>query len=354
MIMDSAIALAELSPADTEVKRLAKTIDYHSIFSIQEFGSEISEKTASYTDKILETARTTALNDTGKQLNQIVIAAQEFDLQQLDHPLSRTPVIGAIFKKFAMTKEKAMARFETVKGQVDKLVRNVDSTAELLNRRNIDYQSMYAGVRQEHELLGQHVMAIELRLREMDEEMSKLRSAGSDLDNTEKIAVLEACRSALSKRSDDLKMLQHSALQMLPMVRVIQSNNLALVDKFQTIRQLTLPAWKRSFMLALALDEQKSAVELSNTIDDATNSLMKRNAELLHQNSVATAKASQRMVVDIETLREVHGKIILTFNDVRNAHESGTAERKTAIAELERLRNEMAEGMKTAGLVKAA
>ncbi len=109
-------------------------------------------------------------------------------------------------------------------------------------------------------------------------------------------------------------------MQMLPMVRIIQSNNIALVDKFKTIRQLTLPAWKRAFVMALTLDEQKNAVELANTIDDATNSLMKRNAELLHQNSVATAKANQRLVVDVETLKHVHEEILQTLADVRDEH----------------------------------
>jgi uncharacterized protein YaaN involved in tellurite resistance len=130
------------------------------------------------------------------------------------------------------------------------------------------------------------------------------------------------------------------------MVRIIQSNNLSLVDKFHAIRQLTLPAWKRAFLLALTLDEQKSAVELASTIDNATNMMMRRNAELLHQNSVATARANQRLVIDIDTLREVHGKILRTLLDVRNEHQQGAPERKRAIAELELLRNEMSGGVK--------
>jgi uncharacterized protein YaaN involved in tellurite resistance len=333
--------IAPIPASDPEVARLARSIDHHSL-------------TAAYTDQILEASRAASLGDTGQKLNQIVLAAQEFDLGQLDSPLARAPVIGAVYKKFAMTREKAMARFDSVKTQVDKLVNHVNSTADLLTHRNADYQAMYEGVVEEHKLLGAHVEAIGLRLGDMEREFKSLEAAGGELHSEEKRAMLEACRNALAKRADDLRMLQHSTLQMMPMVRIIQSNNLSLVDKFQTIRQLTLPAWKRSFMLALALDEQKSAVELADSIDNATNALMKRNAELLHQNSVATAKANQRLVIDVETLREVHGKILLTFKEVRDAHEKGAAERKGAIAELERLRTEMAEGMKAVGLGEAA
>ena len=192
---------------------------------------------------------------------------------------------------------------------------------------------MYDGVRQEFELLGLHVAAIERRLQDVDTEVVQLQGKDDAMDTAEHLAMLEASRNALTKRADDLRVLTHSALQMLPMVRIIQSNNLTLVDKFQTIRLLTLPAWKRSFMLALALDEQKNAVELATTIDDATNELMRRNADLLHQSSVATAKANQRLVIDPETLRHVHEKIIATLKDVRTAHETGADERRKAIAD---------------------
>jgi uncharacterized protein YaaN involved in tellurite resistance len=350
LVRDVTQELTTPGAVDPEVARLAATLDFHSPLSIQEFGSEVAERSAKYTDEILASARTSDLDDTGAQLNQIVVAAQQFDLESLDNSLTRTPLIGGLIKRFAMTKEKALARFETVKTQVDKLVTQVESTAGLLNRRNRDYQAMYEGVRQEHALLGRHVEAITLRLADLDAEIGGLSASGNDIESSERLAVLEANRNQLAKRSDDMQVLQHAAMQMLPMVRIIQSNNLSLVDKFQTIRQLTLPAWKRAFMLALTLDEQKSAVELASTIDNATNMMMRRNAELLHQNSVATAKANQRLVIDIDTLRDVHQKILLTLSDVRKEHIQGAVERKQAIAELERLRTEMTEGVKAIGL----
>lgn len=73
-------------------------------------------------------------------------------------------------------------------------------------------------------------------------------------------------------------------MQTLPMIRMIQANNQMLVDKFHTIREITVPAWKRQFMLALSLNEQRNAVDLATTIDDTTNDLLRRNAALLHRN----------------------------------------------------------------------
>lgn len=52
------------------------------------------------------------------------------------------------------------------------------------------------------------------------------------------------------------------------------------------LKNITLPAWKNQISLAISLNEQKNSVQLANSIDDATNELLKRNADLLHQNSV--------------------------------------------------------------------
>ena len=111
-----------------------------------------------------------------------------------------------------------------------------------------------------------------------------------------------------------------------------------LVDKFHTIREITVPAWKRQFMLALTLNEQRNAVQLATKIDDTTNDLLKRNAELLHRNSVETAKANQRLVIDVDTLQKVQATLIQTVEDVIKIQREGVAQRKAAEKEIQGMR----------------
>lgn len=123
-------------------------------------------------------------------------------------------------------------------------------------------------------------------------------------------------------------------MQTLPMIRIIQSNNLMLVDKFYAIKNITLPAWKNQISLAISLQEQKNSVQLAKAIDDTTNDLLRRNAELLHQNSVDTAKANQRSVIDVETLEHVQNTLINTVNDVIQIQKEGMQKRAEATTRL--------------------
>lgn len=346
------VPVADLQYAD-KIAALKEKISIGSLASILTFGSDAVNRTNCLTDTILKRAQSADLGETGSQLSKIVVAAQEFDFDSFDNPMARIPVVGGLLKRLNSTKAKAMARFETVKAQIDRLVATVEKTAETLAARDHEYSEIYDLVRLEHEQLGLHIEALNARLVEVEAELASLMGSQSDMNALERQAVLETARNAMAKRADDLTVLRHSAMQTLPMIRIIQSNNFALVDKFATIRSLTLPAWKRAFMMAISIEEQKEANDLATSIDDTTNMLLKRNAELLKQSSIAVARSGQRLVIDVETLKSVHETIISTLQDVRQAHADGAAARGTAIRELANLRTELAQAVHNAETMAA-
>lgn len=350
--MDAANRLLSPEIDEAAAEALAATIDVHSPLAVAGFGKEIGKATSGYADQLLSQARSGDLDDMGTKLTDIVVAAQSFDLSSFDSKWARAPIVGGLVRHFVLTKEKAVARFASLEEQVEKLVENIEGTLTRLHARAASLDTMYLGVVEEHKLLALHARAAELRIADLDAEIAALRAAPADMATVETASALEGSRQALSKRIGDLSVLQHSALLTLPMIRMMQANNVVLLEKFQTIQRLTLPAWKRTFVLALALHEQRDAVNLANNIDDATNFFMKRNSEILYENTVATAKANQRMVIDVETLRSVHDNVVRTLVDVRAAHVEGAAQRETALAELARLREEMASGL--AGRIPAA
>ena len=68
---------------------------------------------------------------------------------------------------------------------------------------------------------------------------------------------------------------------------------------------------------------------------------MRSKADLLRQTSVETAKANQRAVIDIATLRHVHEQLIQTVEEVRSIHRDGMQQRREAEGELARLRDDV-------------
>ena len=65
---------------------------------------------------------------------------------------------------------------------------------------------------------------------------------------------------------------------------------------------MSVPSGKRQCAIQRSLSEQQNAAALSSAIDDATNGIMRCNAELMRQTSVNTARANQGAVIGMDTL----------------------------------------------------
>lgn len=340
----------ELTPASLEalglrendipqIHQVAASIETDNPLSVSQFGREVAEHTSSYADALLDQIRNSDLEEAGAKLSEVVSVAQSLNVNALADRRSRIPVIGPLIDKVTLRGKKLMGQFDTTREQIDKLISEVEQTQQGIATRNTGLESMFTAVREEHHLLGIHIAAGKKRLHELTNQVEQLRSdIGNDPGRLQQVSDLDTLISNLDKRIGDLVALQQSAMQSLPTIRMIQANNQMLVDKFHTIREITVPAWKRQFMLALSLNEQRNAVQLANSIDDTTNDLLKRNAELLHRNSVETAKANQRLVIDVDTLQKVQSTLIQTVEDVIKIQRDGVAQRKAAEKEINAMR----------------
>lgn len=323
------------------IAELAAKIDSRNPNSVAEFGRDIAEHTSRYADSLLEQVRNTDLEETGAKLNQVVMAAKSLNLHALSDTRSSIPIIGKFIDRMKLSKERFVGQFNTTKEQVDSLLGEVDKTQKGLSLRVQGLESMFDSVKEEFRLLGLHIAAGKMRMDSLRAEATDMRARDLSPAEVQDLNDLENLISNLDKRVGDLAALQHSALQSLPMIRMIQANSHLLIDKFHTIHELTVPAWKRQFMLALSLNEQQNAVRLADSIDDATNDFLRRNAELLHKNSVETAKANQRLVIDVSTLEKVQATLISTVEDVIRIQQEGIRSRHEAETKLLTMRTDL-------------
>ncbi len=331
-----------LQPADfQEVLAARKELQNMSHNSVAEYGKNIATKTSTYTDELLNLVQNRDLDATGQKLNQVVQVAQQLNTSSILNKKKSSGFFGNIISKFKGAKDNFDAHFNTTKEQLDVLVKEIETSQSGLKARVDTLDKMFDGVQEEYKQLGIHIAAGRLREQELQQEIAALTSLPQDQTTTQKIYDLNHLANNLEKRISDLQVLQQSAMQTLPMIRIIQSNNLMLVDKFYAIKNITLPAWKNQISLAISLSEQKNSVQLANTIDDATNELLRRNADLLHQNSVDTAKANQRSVIDIETLEHVQNTLIKTVNDVIQIQKEGVQKRTEATVRLKALQDNL-------------
>ena len=131
------------------------------------------------------------------------------------------------------------------------------------------------------------------------------------------------------------------ALQTAPQIRMIQNNDTIMVEKIQSTIVNTIPLWKNQMVLALGLNDSLQAAKAENEVTNMTNQLLMQNAAKLKQTTIETAKASERGIVDIETLKKTNQSLITTLDEVAKIQTEGRAKRAQAENDLQSMEDEL-------------
>ena len=317
-------------------QRLADIRNSSSI-NIGSLGQGVASKTADYTTEVLEFVKAKDTT-TGQKLNEVVKVLSSLNTK---NAISKPGFFGKMFGGFKGVKQSFDARYASTKSQINTMMVEISESQIGLKSRVQMMTQMSTHVATQHKEIGIFIAAGKLKVHEMQLELQELNNGNNETLYGARIFELNTDIHTLEKRIGDLQLLQRSAEQSIHMIRIITGNNLMLINKFDAIKDVTIPAWENQIALAITLEEQASAVEMVAAIDDTTNSLLRSNADLLYSNSVGTAKANQRAVIDVDTIKYVHDKLVSTVKDTNQAHEDGIKERARGEQELKDLNLQM-------------
>ncbi|MCR4951377.1 MAG: toxic anion resistance protein, partial [Solobacterium sp.] len=128
-----------------------------------------------------------------------------------------------------------------------------------------------------------------------------------------------------------------------PQIRLVQNNDTLMTEKIQSVLVNTIPLWKSQMLIALGLHHSQEAIKAENAVTEMTNQMLRENAENLHIATVETAEASERGIVDLETLTETNKKLIQTLEEVAQIQKDGREKRAAAQLELRKMEIELSK-----------
>ena len=139
------------------------------------------------------------------------------------------------------------------------------------------------------------------------------------------------------KKIHDLELTRMISVQMAPQIRMVQNNDSLMAEKIRTSIVNTIPLWKNQMVMAMSLYHSEQAMTAQREVTDVTNALLEKNAQTLHQGSVAIAKESERGIVDLETLKKTNAELIATLEEVTKIQNDGRVRRAQAEQELDKI-----------------
>ena len=254
-----------------------------------------------------------------------------------------------LLKKGANKVEALRARYDKAEGNVDKIVKALQGHQMKLMKDAAMLDKMYELNLTYFKELTMYILAgkkklAQVREVELKELIAKAHASGR-AEDAQAAQDLEAMCTRFEKKISDLDLTRTIAMQTAPQIRLVQNNEVTMVEKIQTTIVNTIPLWKSQMVLALGIANSAEAVRAQNAVTNMTNDLLKKNAEMLHTSTVEVARESERGIVDIETLKNTNETLIKTFDEVMQIEQEGRQKRAEAEAEMRRMETELKQKM---------
>ena len=328
-----------LTPAEQKmVEDFAAKIDIENTNQILQYGAGTQKKMADFSNAALENVKTQDLGEVGNLISGVVGELKNFDVEE-------DRGFFGFFKKQSSKIENMKNKYAKAEVNVEKITDALEQHQVRLMKDSAMLDKMYEQNLNYFKELTMYILAGKKKLEEtrngkLLELQNKAAMSGLPEDAQAAKDLDEKC-NRFEKKLHDLELTRTISMQTAPQIRLIQNNDTSMVEKIQTTIVNTIPLWKSQMVLALGIAHSTEAAQAQKQVTDLTNELLRKNAETLHMATVETAKASERGIVDIETLQKTNADLIQTLDDVMRIQKEGREKRQAAELEMRKMEDEL-------------
>ncbi|MDR3137198.1 MAG: toxic anion resistance protein [Coriobacteriales bacterium] len=330
----------QLTEAEQRKKdEIVAKLDLTRTHDVLQYGSGLQQRMTAFSDQALESVRTKDFDEVGGLVVGLVTRLRGFEVTEEKKGLAR------LFAKAGNSIVTLKARYDDMEKNVDKISKALDGhrlallkDIELLDRlyaQNLDYIHnlniyLVAGTQKLAQAQEQELPALQ----------TKAQASGQEAD-AQAAKNLADMINRFEKRLYDLELTRTISLQMAPQIKMVQHNDALMAEKIQTSLNNTIPLWKNQMVLALGLSHSAAAIRAQREVTEATNELLRKNADTLKQSTIDAARESERGIVDIETLNHTNEQLISTLDEVKAIQEAGQRDRAEAQLALIEIENQL-------------
>ena len=337
-------SLEKFSPDEQrQIKAVAEKIDITDSNQVLSYGASAQRKVSDFADGALASVRGKDMGETGQVLTSLIVELKSSTEEEKKGILSK--LFGSAEKNF----EKMKAQYSSTEANIDKLVKLLEGHEEQLLKDIVQLDKLYEKNKLYFKEVSMYIEAGKLRLEKArNEKLPALQAKAKETNSPEDAQAAQDFADMITrfeKKLYDLELSRTVCLQSAPEIRMVQNADTIMSEKIRSTIINVIPMWKTQMVLALNNYHTQKAVEAQNAVTEATNEMLRKNAEALHQSTVETAKASERGIVDIETLQHTNQELIGALDEIIQIQSDGKVARANAEKELARIEQELKDKM---------
>lgn len=341
--------LAELTPEEkAQVTALAVKINPQDMGSVRVYGSELSTVISHNGDELLQSVRADKTNEVVALSTDLLKQLNMLDIDKIAgnglwaRLRRRFPILNKLSKRV----QNIFAEYDTIKGNVETISKKISASKMVALADNSSLQKIFDNNLIYIDQMKDLILGAKLRQQELQAEYDRMQQ--DPTVETWQLNDMSNFINAVDKRVADMLSEVYILDQNLYQIRAIQCNNMSIADKADNICTNIIPLWSSQLAIAVTMQNQKENVEAQMKITEATNIMLRKNAENLKINSINVAKESERAMIDLETLQKTTNDLMDTIREVQAIHAQGAQERKNFEVAIEGYANQLHEMLLTA------
>ena len=335
--------LSKFTPDEQrQIRAVADKIDIKDSNAVLSYGATAQRKVSDFADGALESVRAKDMGETGQVLTSLLVELKS-------NSEEKKSFLGKLFGSAEKNFERLKAQYSTTEANIDRLVKLLEGHEEQLLKDIAQLDKLYDKNKLYFKEVSMYIEAGKLALEKaktvtLPELEAKAKETGA-IEDTQAAQDYADMITRFEKKIYDLELSRTVCLQTAPEIRMVQNSDTIMSEKIRSTILNVIPMWKTQMVLALNNYHTQKAIEAQHAVTEATNEMLKKNADALHQSTVETAKASERGIVDIETLQHTNEQLITALDEIKQIQEDGRVARAEAEKELARIEQELKDKM---------
>ncbi len=329
-----------------QVDEFVKKIDISDIKLLNSYGSGAQKGISTFSTNITKSMKTKEFGEIGESLRELRVAISSTTTTE------KKGLLG-LFQKGKQKATFLLSNYQSAETNIQKIEKDLQHHQQILTKDIYVYDQMYDLNIDFYKELTMYIIAGKKALASArSEKLVELKSIADESNNeldVEKFRDYERACNRFEKRIHDLEISRILSIQQAPQIRLLQDADQQMVDKLRADILNMIPMWRNQMVLALGIQHTTNALNAQSALDEMSNEMFRRNAETLKQGAIDAALASERDILDIDTIRKVNEDIITSINEVVKIHEEGSKRRAEAQEELVKIENELKQGLLEAG-----
>ncbi len=339
----------QLTPEEqAQIEAFSQKIDIHKSEIVMNYGATIQKQSASIATKTLQDVKTKNTGEVSGLLVEMVGA-----MNGLAGGNDHSGIIQKFMQKIKGTAIAVRTKNESAEKTLERIEKQLEGHKLTLQKDIQMLDNLYEENWETFKALTLYIKAAEIasekaRNEELPALYAKAEETGLPEDAMKADEFAKQC-DQFDKQIHNLRLTRTNCLQSAPQIKMIQHNDMDMAMKLQSSIVNTMPLWRKKIAMSIAINNNMQAVEASNAVDDITNRMLKEQAEQFHMSVVESAKASQRSIIDVETIDYVNKEITGAVLDYIAIEQQGQRDRQNAVQVIANSERELVQGVLSAG-----